>query len=188
MSMNFFLTSLFITISVLLHAQDVSVEKSTYGIQTGLLGFWGYKETRVSNLLALRSEIGFDTEIFGGSFYDRTGIVFVPVLIAEPRYYYNIKNRISRSKKIEKSSANFLSINFRFHPDWFVISNYNNVNIISDFAIIPQWGLRRHFGKHISFETGLGIGYRLLFLKQEGFSNNDGELAVDLRLRFGYTF
>ena len=46
-------------------SQDASVEKSTFGIQTGVLGVWAYKETELSNQIALRTEIGMDAGFWG---------------------------------------------------------------------------------------------------------------------------
>ena len=56
-------------------------------------------------------------------------------------------------------------------------------------SIIPKWGLRRNIAKsNLNFEVGVGFGYRFYFLKQYGYSKNDGETALDLHLRIGYTF
>ena len=41
-------------------SQDASVEQSTFGIQTGVLGVWAQRETKLSNQIALRSEIRMD--------------------------------------------------------------------------------------------------------------------------------
>ena len=46
-------------------SQDASVEQSTFGIQTGVLGVWAYKETKLSNQIALRTEIGMDAGFWG---------------------------------------------------------------------------------------------------------------------------
>tara|TARA_B100001057_G_C22486133_1_gene808360 strand:+ start:266 stop:460 length:195 start_codon:yes stop_codon:yes gene_type:complete len=46
-------------------SQDASVEKSTFGMQTGVLGVWAYKETKLSNQIALRTEIGMDAGFWG---------------------------------------------------------------------------------------------------------------------------
>ena len=48
-------------------SQNTSVEKSTFGIQTGVLGIWAYNEARLSNSIALRTEIGFDFGIWGNA-------------------------------------------------------------------------------------------------------------------------
>ncbi len=46
-------------LTILTKGQETSVEKSTYGIQTGLLGVWIHNEFRLSNEISLRSEVGF---------------------------------------------------------------------------------------------------------------------------------
>ncbi|MDZ7773173.1 MAG: hypothetical protein U5K31_10625 [Balneolaceae bacterium] len=170
------------------HAQQANVEKTLYGVQAGFLGIWGHNEYRLSNAIALRSEVGLDTELFGGSIYDRTGYVFTPVLSLEPRWYYNLTNRLRKSRTIANNSGNFLSVKTSYHPSWFVISNYDNIRIVSDISIIPTWSIRRSIGRHFNFEAGLGIGYRYIFAKQAGYAENDSELAVNLNLRIGFHF
>lgn len=58
-------------------SQNTSVEESTYGIQTGVLGVWFHNETKLSNQIAFRSEVGLDSGIFGGSFYEEVGFLMV---------------------------------------------------------------------------------------------------------------
>ena len=169
-------------------SQTANVEKSTYGIQTGFLGIWVHNESKLTNSIALRTEIGFDSGIWGGSFYDGTGFLMTPVITAEPRWYYNLNKRESKSRRIDGNSGNFVSLKTSHHPDWFVISNTDNVSIISDISIVPTWGIRRNVGKHFTYETGIGIGYRYIFAKQAGFLENESEATLNLHLRIGYRF
>lgn len=37
-----------------------SVEKSIFGVQTGILGLWVHNESRLTNSIALRTEVGLD--------------------------------------------------------------------------------------------------------------------------------
>ena len=70
------------------NSQTASVEKSTYGIQTGLLGIWDHNEMKLTNQIALRTELGMNAGIFGGDFYPKTGFLMTPVITAEPRWYF----------------------------------------------------------------------------------------------------
>lgn len=182
------LTLVFGGLTLIAKSQNASVEQSTYGIQTGFLGIWAHNETKLSNSIALRSEIGFDSGIWGGDFYDRTGFLLTPVITLEPRLYYNLNKRIKKSRRIDRNSGNFISLKTSYHPDWFVISNTKNISIISDISIIPTWGIRRNIGKHFTYETGIGIGYRYTFAKQAGFLKNVSETTANLHLRIGYQF
>ena len=63
-------TKMIITLSVCLFtiltkAQNASVEKSTFGIQTGVLGIWAHREVKLSNQIALRADLGMDVGIWG---------------------------------------------------------------------------------------------------------------------------
>lgn len=53
-----FLTLALISLTLTVKSQNASVEKSVFGIQTGFLGIWGHNETKLTNQIALRSEIG----------------------------------------------------------------------------------------------------------------------------------
>jgi hypothetical protein len=170
------------------NGQVASVEKSIFNIQTGVLGVWLNNESKLSDKVALRSEIGFDSGIFGGSFYDKTGFFMTPVLTLEPRWYYNLKNRNNKSKQIKNNSGSFIGVKTSYNPDWFVISNYDGLSVVNQVSIIPKWGIRRNLGSHFNFETGIGIGYRYYFAKKAGYLSNESEVAADLHLRIGYTF
>lgn len=176
------LTLTLISLTITVKSQNASVEKSVFGIQTGLFGIWAHNETKLTNQIALRSEIGFDSGIWGGDFYDKTGFLMTPVITAEPRWYYNLNKRVSKSKRIDGNSGNFISLQSSYHPNWFVISNYDNVEIANQISIIPTWGLKRNIGKHFTYETGIGIGYRYIFAESVGYSKNEGEAAANLHL------
>lgn len=169
-------------------SQNTGVEKSTYGIQIGTLGIWAHREIRLSNSIALRTEFGMDAGFWGGTFYPKTGYLMTPVISVEPRWYYNLEKRHSKSKNISGNSGNFLTIQTSLHPNCFVISNYDNVEIADQISFIPTWGIKRNFGQHFSYETGIGIGYRYIFAKNAGYSKNIGESALNLHLRIGYRF
>ena len=68
------------------------------------------------------------------------------------------------------------------------ISNYENINIISDISLVPTWGIRRNIGKHFNYETGIGIGYRYIFAKKAGYLENESEATLNLHFRIGYKF
>jgi len=155
----------------------ISVEKSIYGIQIGTLGFWFYNESKLTNTIALRSEIGLDAAAINYFF------ALAPTINAEPRFYYNLKKRSKKGKSIFRNSANFLALEFFYVPDLFVISNRRNVSVTNSLSIIPKWGIKRTIGKHFTYELGLGIGY---YIDLDDSRFND--TTADLHLRIGYTF
>lgn len=167
------------------NSQTASVEKSTYGIQTGLLGIWVHNEMKLSNQIALRTELGMNAGIFGGDFYPKTGFTMTPVITAEPRWYYNLEKRQSKSKNISGNSGNFVSLQTNYYPNWFVISNYDNLETYNLITIIPTWGIKRNIGKHFTYEAAIGIGYGHQF--REEYEDIDG-VTANLHLRVGYRF
>lgn len=183
-----FLSLIFCGLSLIAKSQTASVEQSVFGLQTGFLGAWVHNESKLNNSLALKGELGFDTGIWGGTFYDKTGFILVPVITVEPRWYYNLEKRVQKNRRVDGNSGNFISLKTSYHPDWFVISNYDNLRIVSDISIVPTWGIRRNIGNHFNYETGIGVGYVYYFAKNAGYAENEGDVAVNLHLRIGYRF
>ncbi|MBC5863769.1 hypothetical protein [Flavobacterium turcicum] len=167
----------------LLFAQNKGVENSNYNIQTGLLGVWVNRETKLSNQLALRTEVGLDLGYRGGDFVGKTIFALTPKLSIEPRWYYNILKREGNKKYTKNNSSNFLTIGFNYYPDWFVIANRDNVSVPNQMTIIPKWGIRRAIAKsNFNYELGIGLG------KKYYFDVEEWETAADLHIRVGYTF
>ncbi|WP_178983958.1 hypothetical protein [Winogradskyella helgolandensis] len=187
--MRYFLFLFLFSFSILAaNAQDASVEQSTYGIQAGFLGVWGHYESKLSNSMALRSELGLDAGIYSNSFIGTREFFLVPALTLEPRWYYNLNKRVSKSRRIDGNSGNFVSIKTTYHPDIVIGSVADNLNFISDISIIPTWGIRRHVGQHFTYETGIGIGYIRYFKEKNVYLNDYDGLILNLHLRIGYRF
>ncbi|OEK04954.1 hypothetical protein [Roseivirga misakiensis] len=185
---KFFLLAFFLVLPYLSNAQiesteTASVEKSTLGIQTGVLGLWVYGETQISETTVIRGEFGFEGEIFGGINFDRTQYAFTPSFIIEPRWYYNLEKRSVLGKKTAYNSANFVSVQTSFEPDWFDVSNIDNRLRVNRIAIVPTLGMRRQVGARWNYELGLGIGYEYTFDSQ---FVNSGNAILQLNIRFGY--
>lgn len=168
--------------------QDASVENSSLSIQTGFLGIWVNNENRLSNSIALRTELGFDAGAFGDNFSSGTFFVLVPAITIEPRWYYNLNKRVSKSKRIDGNSGNFISIKTTYHPDLVIGDIPDYTNFLSDVSIVPTWGIRRHIGKHINYETGIGLGYAHIIKESNVYIKDTNLIALNLNLRIGYTF
>ena len=177
-------------LTLIAKSQSASVEKSTFGLQTGVLGIWAYNEAKLSNTIALRTEIGFDFGIWETTYYDDYDSPFLltPVIVIEPRFYYNLKKRFENSKRIDGNSGNFIALKTSIHPDWFVLFNPDKAPIVSDFSIIPTWGIRRNIGKHLNYEAGFGVGISHTFAERAGYSENKTEMELNMHLRIGYGF
>ena len=160
---------------------QISIEKNIFGIQTGLFGVWAYNETKLSDKVALRSELGLNLGLFGGSFYPKTGYVFYPTVTLEPRFYYNLGRRAKLNKKTSNNSANFFSLKTSYGSDLFIISNYDLV-VDDHITAIPKYGIRRSFGKSFEFEFSAGIGYGY------NLESKISDAVLDLGFRIGYRF
>ncbi|MCT4624165.1 MAG: hypothetical protein N4A46_11125 [Schleiferiaceae bacterium] len=171
-------------------SQDASVEKSTFGIQTGVLGAWVYNEARLSSKIALRTELGFDFGIWETTYYDDyySPFILTPVIVVETRFYYNLKKRLENSNSIDGNSGDFIAIKTSYHPDWFVLFNPDDAPVVTDFSIIPTWGIRRNLGEHFNYEAGIGVGYSHTFAERAGYAEDKGEVELNMHLRIGYRF
>lgn len=171
-------------------SQSTTVEKSLFGVQTGVLGLWAYNEARLSNNIALRTEIGFDFGIWETTYYDDYESPFIqtPVIVLEPRFYYNLKKRSENSKSTDGNAGNFIAIKAGYHTDEFVLFNTDDAPVVSDFSIIPTWGIRRNLGEHFNYETGIGVGFSHTFAERAGYAEDKSELELNMHLRIGYKF
>lgn len=175
---------LFCAFAVTAKAQNTSVEKSITGIQIGFLGVWFFNEFKLTNTIALRTELGLDA----GSVSNGSIDVFAPGFALEPRIYYNLNKRARKGKNVKNNSANFFAITTRFSPDWFVISSRSGVRIPKQILIAPKWGIRRNISEHFNYELGIGLGVRSYFGEKIGFGNKSYEASSELHIRIGYHF
>lgn len=180
------LTTCLCLFTLLAKAQDASVEKSIYGVQFGVLGVWVHNESRLTNSIALRGELGLDTGLYGSS--ESTNFLLGVAISLEPKWYYNLQKREDKSKRIDGNSGNFISLKMKYHPDILIASSEENITVLSDFSIVPTWGIRRNIGKHFNYEAGFGIGYIHFFRKKNVYLNNEPDVAVNLHARIGYKF
>lgn len=188
--LSIFLFSIFTT-NAQQQPQTASVEKSIYGIQAGIFGAWVHNERKLSNSIALRTEIGLNYGLFGGIVYkSEINYILAPNITLEPRWYYNLSKRLSKERPIENNSGNFVGLKINYFPDAFVISNNDQVNVPNQLLIIPKWGIKRTIGKHFTYEVAIGIGYHHTFIPDNQYYEyeDEQELALDLHLRIGYTF
>ena len=170
-------------------SQKQSIEKSIFGIQTGFAGFWVYNELKLSNQIALRTELGFDA-YDNDDFYPDAGFLLTTVITLEPRWYYNLDKRAGKSKRIDNNSGNFFSFKTSFRSNDLLLDfgGDEKAQIVDNLSLVPTWGIKRNLGKHFNYETGLGVGYIHYYSKNAGFSKDKGEVAINLHLRVGYHF
>lgn len=169
-------------------AQEASVEKSVWGIQSGIYPLSVYNETRLINNIFLRSEIFLG---FGWSGYsDNSYWEILPHLGAEPLWYYNIKRRATKKKQINNNSCNYLSILIGFQPGFGIKSNESEVFPIIYF--VPNYGLKRNISKRLNFEAAFGVGYGWEFKNYTSngtkYSDTKSGPVTNIRLAIGYLF
>ena len=165
-------------------AQNRTVEKSIFGVQIGFFGLDFYNEARLTDKLALRSEISLYSEVWGGDMYSETGFMIFPILSIQPKFYYNIERRAEKGRNTKNNSANYFGLKIKFAPDLFVISNNDNMFIYNQIHFVPNFGIRRNFGEKFNYEFNIGLGYGTTI----GYTYNARGLVFDLGFKIGYDF
>ena len=100
---------------------------------------------------------------------------------------HNLKKRYQNSKIIDGNSGNFIALKTSYHPEW-ALFNTDDAPVVSDFAIIPTYGIRRNIGEHFNFEAGIGAGYSYTFAERSGYSKDESGIELNMHLRIGYRF
>ena len=183
MKIKFLLIGL-VAISFCSKAQNSTVEKNITGAQIGLFGLDFYNETRLADKIALRAEASLFPAIWGGDLYGKTGFAFYPALTLQPKFYYNIGRRAEKGKNTKNNGANYLGLQVRYIPNWFVISNTENVSLSNQINFIPTFGIRRNFSENFNYEFKAGLGYGTTF----GEKFNNSGAVLDLSIKVGYDF
>lgn len=165
-------------------AQHAGVQKNISGVQAGLFGIDLYDEIRIGSRTTLRAEASLFPAIWGGDLYARTGFAFYPALTLQPKFYYNIARRSEKGKNTKNNAANYLGMQLRYIPDWFVISNEKGLRLSNQVNIIPTYGFRRNFAGNFNYEFRAGIGYGTSF----GETTNTSAAVLDLSMKIGYDF
>lgn len=168
---------------MLVQAQDVRVEKDIVGVQLGLFGANLYNEHKLSDVIALRSQLSLEGGFRTGTVYDKTGFWLYPALSLETKWYYGQYRRVKKGKNISNNSGNYLSFKAQYSPDWFVISNESNLMNNNVLYLMPTFGIRRSFSKHFNYEFSIGYGFA-----QELGKNAASGTALMLGFKVGYDF
>jgi hypothetical protein len=177
--------------ATIIRAQDAettaTVEKSIFNVQTGFLGLYANNEYRLSNHIALRTEVGLEPGFTIRP--DDSEWSLLPMINLEPRYYYNIEKRAGKGRNVSGNAASFFTVSVRCNPDLVLYSTQEDAKMATFLAFIPKWGIRRNIGtSNFNYEAGIGIGYYTLLGKDKKYYDRTSDVAIDLHLRIGYRF
>jgi hypothetical protein len=170
-----------------------SVEKNIFGVQLGLVNFSFQNERKLSNRIALHSEVGLDLGTSSredkekNERIDKTTII-APYIMLEPRFYYNLNKRVKKGKNIANNSANYIAVMTQYgFYDNPIIKN-GPINIAPAFFVIPKFGIRRTFLKKFNYEFNGGFGYQYNIFSGNECNCEHDDTTVDIQARIGYTF
>ena len=171
-------------------AQEISVEKSIWGVQAGIYPLSVYNESKLSNNISLRSELFLGFGWMSGH-SSSTDWAIAPYINVEPRWYYNLQRRANKEKRTDNNSGNYLSMQVGCQPGFGISSN--NATFNPAVYAIPTYGLRRNIGTHFNFETAFGLGYGWVFeeyVRMDGstFRKTENGVSYNIRIAIGYLF
>ena len=166
--------------------QSASVEQSLWSAQATLFGLWITNEARLSDEVALRSQVGLSGGYTQTYATDYSFLyMLIPEIELESRWYHSIDRRASKGRNTANNSADYVSLKSTYQPDWFTIGNDHKEDIFSSLALTANAGMRREIWTNFSFElaTGVGAAYDL-----ENVNQKDFFVFPDFHFNLGYSF
>ena len=173
-------TTFFVVMSSMTFAQDKDASLKRYivsadiGLFTASLNY----ERHLGGLFTVKTGFGvgvyFGQDLFSGNNYWE----FTPIVIAEPRYYYNFNRRVQRGRKTSYNASNYVALTGSYFSNALVVSDINYHIRQSAFSLIPKWGIKRTVGKRMNFEFAIGSGLT--------YTLHEFGTGIGLDLRFGY--
>lgn len=175
-------------------AEKVSVEKSLFGVQVGLLSATFYYEPQLQRKITLRTEIGL-TLVSSTKDYedptikDESATLIAPYLTLEPRWYYGLDRRKRLGKKTYNNSSNYISLATSYMSYDTPLMDTGDFDVVPAITIIPKFGIRRAFAKHFNYEFSAGVGYQYnIFSDTKGCNCDHNNTTLDIQARIGYNF
>ncbi|MGS2764683.1 hypothetical protein [Sinomicrobium sp. M5D2P9] len=163
--------------------------------ESGVVGLWVNHETRLTDKMTLKSEVGMELPGFSRDFFYDTYFedkineaTCSPTIALEPRYYYSFRDRELKGKSTKGNKANFLALELKYFPNWFLLTGDRDIKLMEQIAITPKWGIRRTLGDHFNYEAGAGFRWYANLNKEKYSHILDNEIYLHLHLRIGYTF
>lgn len=103
-----------------------------------------------------------DLKLGTGFGYSKSGsesdFGFFPDFQSEYRYYYNLKKRSEKGKKVSENSGNYIAAIGNIRSGNSIIGD---LDLEEDYAIMigPAWGMQRTYNSGFKFNLNLGAGY-----------------------------
>ncbi|WP_010249458.1 hypothetical protein [Myroides injenensis] len=162
---KFLLLIIIFTPLIYTNAQEAKETLQSHSeISVGLL-FVGYSyETPVVDKLTVKGNLDYQIGFAINSDYIKYFSAFS--LGIEPRYYYNINNRIRKGKNTKNNAANFFSFEASYQPDFLKTFDYEEYHVKAkdSYNLVPSWNIRRNINNsNFTYEIKLGIGFSTIY-------------------------
>ena len=154
------LLPIFLIFNGIINGQEVKILKTQLKLDLGLQGVGLSFEPRISNKLT----VDFCAGVGGGYDVDDENLAYHLLTPAyyislTPKFFYNIKKRISKSKNTTLNSGNYIGIRFKSVNTF--VPQADLPDAISDHVSLLNihWGIQRTIGGHWLFNSQVGVGY-----------------------------
>ena len=159
--------------------EATSLKKSITSVDLDILAPEVSYERHLKGLFTLKSALAFGYSFGQSIFSNGTYFILTPILISEPRYYYNFTHRIEKGKKTSYNASEYFALTASYAADIVIKSDSGSVRGGDpEFSLIPKLGFKRTVGRKFFFEVSSGIGV--------SFRKNKNSGAYGIDLRFGY--
>ena len=150
-----------------------------FGGQVGILEARLYNEFNLSKSFSFQTSVGMMGGINNSDFY------VTPKVEVSPKWNYSLKKRLKNNKNTRYNAANYLALSISYQPQWSTIKHYKYRNI-ERIAVVPTFGIKRNFSKHINYEFFMGVGYERFLNSKYWLEKED--VAVKIGMLIGVDF
>lgn len=135
-------------------------------------------ETAISENSTIDLNLGFGFGYHDASYLDEAEYGIYPDFQAQYRYYYNLKKRMQKDKKISENSGNYIALSANVSSGEPIIGDMRLNKDYSGF-VGPVWGFQRVYKSNFKLNLNLGLGM--------GFNDReDPYLATHIGLQLGF--
>ncbi|MHC5353874.1 hypothetical protein ACYSNX_06790 [Myroides sp. LJL115] len=102
------------------------------------------------------------------------------------KWNYNLNKRRYDNLNTKYNSSNCVSLNMSYTPNWAIISDYKHRDI-EKISIIPTFGVKRNFNKHMNYELFIGMGYEH-YLNTKTVNSEGTKMAISIGALIRFDF
>lgn len=135
-------------------------------------------EVSVSENSTVDAQIGIGFGYHDAEYLDEAEYGIYPQLLGQYRYYYNLRKRKEKGKKVSENSGNYIAaVGILSFGD----PIFGDMQLENDYKgfVGPAWGLQRIYNSNFKLNLNLGLGYGF-----DDIGNSYLSPLIDIQLGF----